>query len=145
VPLTPQDHEDIRQLVARYNFAVDFGDFEGWADCFTPDGVFHCTPEGGPVTGLHVGRDALVAYVRTHYSYAQGRARHWNWNLLIDGDGDEATMACYLTSFRAMEPGVPATFGATGVYRDRLVRVDGRWLFAHRHIHVDPQPPPVDR
>ena len=34
------DHEDIRQLGARYNWAIDFGDIDAWVDCFTvPDSV----------------------------------------------------------------------------------------------------------
>lgn len=138
--MTALDFEEIRQLLARYNFAVDLGDAEGWADCFTPTGVFHCTPEGGPLTGRHEGRAALVAYARTHYGLNQGRARHWNWNLEIAGDGTTATMRCYLAGLRATGPESPAGIGATGVYRDRLVKVDGRWLFAERHIHIDPQP-----
>jgi ketosteroid isomerase-like protein len=138
--MTALDHELIRQLLARYNFAVDLGDAEGWAACFTPDGVFRCTPEGGPLTGRHEGRDALVAYARTHFEISKGRARHWNWNLEIDGDGESATMRCYLLSLRATGADAPATLGATGVYRDRLAKVDDRWLFVERHIHIDPQP-----
>ena len=107
--------------------------------CFTPEGVFHCTglPAGSPLGGRHEGRAALVAYATTHFSLAKGNARHWNWNLLIEGDGDEATMQCYL----ATAGGKPnATIHAAGVYRDRLRKVDGRWLFVERHINVDPQP-----
>jgi ketosteroid isomerase-like protein len=141
--MTALDHEEIRQLLARYNFAVDLGDADGWAGCFTTDGVFLCTPEGGPLTGRHEGRDALVAYARTHYGINKGRARHWNWNLEIEGDGGTASMRCYLLSVRATSPESPAALGVTGVYRDRLAKVDGRWLFAERHIHIDPQPSPA--
>ena len=42
MPLTAQDHEDIRQLLARYNFAIDLGDVAGWVSTFTTDGVFEC-------------------------------------------------------------------------------------------------------
>jgi len=46
-------------------------------------------------------------------------------------------MQCYL----ATAGGKPnATIHAAGVYRDRLRKVDGRWLFVERHINVDPQP-----
>lgn len=141
MPMTALDHEDIRQLVARYNFAVDLGDTEGWADCFIPEGVFLSTPEGGPLTGRHVGREALVAYAATHYRLNQGRARHWNWNLLVEGDGATATMTCYLAAYSAMTEEAPPKLRVTGIYRDRLAKVEDRWLFAERHIHVDPQPP----
>lgn len=134
------DHEEIRQLLARYNFAVDLGEVEAWADCFTDDGVFRCTPEAGPLTGRHEGREALVAYARRHYELNKGRARHWNWNLQIEGDGQTATMRCYLAALSASTGDQPPAVRVTGIYRDRLVKVDGRWRFAERHIHLDPPP-----
>jgi hypothetical protein len=140
VPLTPLDYEGIRQLIARYNIAIDFGGTGSWADCFTPDGVFICTPEDGPLGGRHEGRDALVAYAATHHELTRGRARHWNWNLLIDGEGDRATLVCYLAAYAAQTADRPPVLRATGVYHDRLVRHDGTWRFAERHVHLDPQP-----
>ena len=84
--LTPQDHEDIRQLLARYNLAIDLGRIGQWVECFTPDGVFECVglPDGAPLGGRHEGVDALRAYAETHYGINKGRARHWNWNLLVE-------------------------------------------------------------
>ena len=136
--LNALDYEQIRQLLARYNFAIDLGDPQGWAACFTSDGVFECTgvPQGSSFGGRHVGREALTEYAKTHYARAKGHARHWNWTLEINGDGDNATMRCYLlaltTAARAGE-----VRGGSGIYRDKLRRVDGSWLFAERHIHMD--------
>jgi hypothetical protein len=138
VPLNADDHEAIRQLLGRYNFAIDLGDVEGWADCFVADGAFECSglPDGSPLGGRHVGRDALVAYARTHLVINKGRARHWNWTLLVVGDGDEATMRCYLGAYSAGQ-GDRAKLRATGIYQDRLQRVDGRWRFVERHVVID--------
>ena len=133
--MTALDHEDIRQLLARYNFAIDLGDPDGWAACFTDDGTFECSglPEGNPLGGRYQGADALRAYAKTHYATAKGHARHWNWNLLIEGDGETATMQCYLMALNTARPGA----AGLGIYRDRLVKVDGQWRFAERHITVD--------
>ena len=35
-----RDKTAIAELIARYNFAIDHEDYQGWADCFAPDGVF---------------------------------------------------------------------------------------------------------
>jgi len=131
------DYEEIRRLLAQYNFAIDLGDADGWAACFTPEGVFQCSglPEGSPFGGRHEGSAALLAYAKTHYGKAKGHARHWNWNLEIDGDGDTATMRCYLLALAVGHP--PAVNGSTGIYVDRLRKVDGRWLFEERHITID--------
>jgi hypothetical protein len=138
--MTPSadEAEAIRQLLTRYNFAVDLGDAAGWAACFTPDGAFECVglPEGSPLGGRYEGTDALVAYATGHYVVAKGHARHWNWNLDVDIDGDTATMRCYLMAM-SVGRGRPPVILSTGIYHDRLRKIDGRWLFAERHIAID--------
>jgi uncharacterized protein (TIGR02246 family) len=135
---TADETEAIRQLLSRYNFAIDLGDAEAWAACFTPDGSFECigVPEDSPMGGRHEGSEALLAYARRHYATAKGHARHWNWNLDIDIDGDQATMRCYLLALSVGRNRLPQMGGA-GIYRDKLRRVDGQWLFTERHVTVD--------
>lgn len=137
--LTSGDHEEIRQLLARYNFAIDFGEIDSWVQTFTPNGVFSCLgmSEDAPLGGTHRGADALRAYAETHFSINQGRARHWNWNLIIEGDSDAATMQCYLNAYSAGQ-GASALFRVTGVYRDRLARTDDGWRFIEREVTIDP-------
>ena len=94
-------------------------------------------PEGAPLGGTHRGADALRAYAETHFSISQGRARHWNWNLLIEGNNDSATMQCYLNAYSAGQ-GDTALFRVTGVYRDRMVRTDDGWRFIEREVTIDP-------
>ena len=138
--LTPQDHEDIRQLLARYNLAIDLGWINDWVGCFTDDGVFECVglAEGAPLGGRHQGSDALRAYAEQHFRLNKGRARHWNWNLLVEASApDRATMTCYLNAQTAGQ-GDGARLRATGIYRDELARTDGRWRFASRQVTIDP-------
>jgi SnoaL-like domain len=135
------DYEEIRQLLGHYNLAIDLGDPDAWAACFTPDGVFECrgVPDGSPFGGRHAGAVALRAYAATHFGIAKGNARHWNANLVIDGDGTAATMTCYML---ALSVGGAGLAGSTGIYRDELRKVDGSWLFTSRLITLDPARPP---
>jgi hypothetical protein len=137
MPMDAMDYEEIRSLLARYNLSIDSGEAKEWAACFTPDGVFECTgaPEDSPFGGRHEGTTALEAYATGFHAASKGRARHWNANLDIEGDGQEATMRCYLLSVSVRGPG--ALKGSSGAYRDRLRKVDGAWLFTERHIVVD--------
>lgn len=138
--LSPQDHEDIRQLLGRYNFAIDLGRIAQWVDCFTVDGVFECTglPDGAPLGGRHVGPDALRAYAETHFAINKGKARHWNWNLVVEPVGDDgATMTCYLNAQTGGQ-GASAVIRATGIYEDELVRGEHGWRFRSRHVTIDP-------
>ena len=72
---------------------------------------------------------------KNHYATAKGHARHWNWNLEIDGDGEVATMRCYLLALTV--PNAPNVKGGTGIYVDRLRKVGDAWLFEERHITMD--------
>jgi hypothetical protein len=54
--------------------------------------------------------------------------------MVIEGDGETATMTCYLL---ALSVG-GSLVGSTGIYSDRLRKVDGAWLFTERHIAIDP-------
>lgn len=124
--LTFEDKFEITELAARYNHAIDTADGEAWAATFTADGVF--APPGNTVTGT----EALAEYARAG---ADPRKRHWTNNLVIDGDGDEATLRCYLHLMLVGAPGIETR--VTGRYSDQLRRVDGRWRFARRELEID--------
>ncbi|WP_322797037.1 nuclear transport factor 2 family protein [Tepidiforma sp.] len=130
MPLSVEDQLAIQQLYARYNHAIDSGNGADWAACFTPDGTF------SSATGNFAGRDQLRAFGD---AFAQRlKARHWTNNLVLDGDGDEATGSCYLMLLR-LAPGEqpPASILTTAIYRDRLVRTAEGWKFAARTVVGD--------
>ena len=54
-PLSLADRLEIRELIARYNWAIDTRDGVAVADTFVPDGVF----DGGRVFR---GREELIAF-----------------------------------------------------------------------------------
>jgi len=124
MPLATEDRLDIQDLVARYNHAIDGGDAEAWAATFAPDGTFESRGE------VHAGTDALVAFARGFQERMAG-ARHWNNNLVIEGDGDEARTSCYLMLWRGGEPVSEAK------YVDTLSRIDGQWRFTSRKVVRD--------
>src|SRR5664279_2733561 len=115
--LTAEDHQAISTLLARYNHVTDLGTPEEYADLFTADAEF----DASPIVHCH-GREELLDFGRT---FPPGRlSRHWNTNLLIEGDENEARTEVYLMMVTA---GSPSKTGMTGVYRDKVVKVDGQW------------------
>ncbi len=126
--LTSQDHDEIRQLYARYAHTIDTGDAEGWADTFTVDGVF----------GNAHGRAALVEFVHTVYRQNQelGRqSRHWNNQILIEPTAEGATGTCYLVLYNTGT--TPPAVRLTGVYRDTLVKTLAGWRFRERVVETE--------
>src|SRR5215467_3408266 len=128
--LTTQDYNDIQQLYARYNLAIDTGNGEAWAATFTPDGVFNNTNKG---------HDALVQFIKDWREKRDGaNRRHLNSNMVLTPTSDGAKGAIYLL---LLNVGVrPATIATTGIYEDVLLRTPQGWRFKSRVVHADPAP-----
>lgn len=119
------DIEAIKQLVARYNLAFDYGDVDAYLATWTEDGLFHRSN----ALRSYQGHEALRELITTFP--VQGR--HVSTNFVIDVDGDRATASSYLLYLSA-DGYQPVMFG---VYADELVRADGGWRFSARRLKVD--------
>jgi uncharacterized protein (TIGR02246 family) len=127
--LSFEDRLEIIELHARYNRAVDTGDAEGWAACFTADGVFDARSRYAQ------GTAELVDFARFYHEQETYRgAVHWNNNILAEGDGDEARVHVDFALIRGGADGVQIL--SSGAYASVVRKVDGRWLFASRKSTV---------
>ena len=130
--LSAEDKMEILDLLARYSRAIDRGDAEGWAATFTEDGFFEAlgTPSGGVARGPAELRDFIM-----RRDPAGRPVRHWAGNVVIEGDGDSATLRAYGQIIHVGEEG---RVEVTGIYHDTLLRVGGEWKFSQRRFRADP-------
>ena len=156
------DRSKIEDLQARYLFAFDWGDAEGYANVFTEDGVLNFG------WGEFKGREAIRGFMtpegggneQSKPSTPEGQrpivGRHIISNIVVKVDGDKATGRAYWTHMSTGPTGY-GTVDFFGHYEDDMVKVNGEWLFARRHIYneaipewaagrnnpvVSPSPPP---
>ena len=124
--------EAIRETVARYAHLVDRGRIDELVDLFVEDGVLEAG-DRPPARGRAAIRELfLETGKRLASASARPLIRHYVSNLAIDVTGpDDATAESY---FLAVTERGPDHWGR---YRDRLVQVDGRWLFQHRRVRTD--------
>jgi len=133
--MATDDIVEIEQLLHRYCFAVDSGAPEDVAALFSETAVLAPVYTGEAPVG---GRAAILQW---YVSYQKGtraavdHLRHVITNPLIEVSGDHATAQCYLTANAVSKASGKASWTA-GIYKDKLVREAGRWLFAEREIHV---------
>jgi hypothetical protein len=128
------DRAAIENLYARYNQCADGGDAEGWASCFTDDGVIRLSGHGIEVRG----NVALVDFQLQSRARRGARLRrHWHGTLLLDATVSGVVRGrCYFQAFEG-EPGEMPALTDCGIYEDRIVQVDGGWRFAERDVHFD--------
>jgi uncharacterized protein (TIGR02246 family) len=120
------EKDEIRELLARYCFALDEERFEDMAALFTEDGVWETA------FGTGTGRAGIVAQALSFSKPNRPRRVHLTTNIVIDLEGDTAKVRSYWQQFQnsATDPEI----GSGGSYYDTLVKVDGRWFFRHRRI-----------
>lgn len=136
---TADDFMQISQLFSQYNFTIDNGDGEGWADNFTTDGVFR------DPSWCAIGRAALIGVVGRDKRIGKDQDHHHVHSLgpIVYGDRSRATV--HSTVMVVRETGFGKTGGimVTGTYDDRLERVNGQWRFAYRLVHRPSEKPPI--
>ena len=117
----------IQELCARYCHTIDSQDSDGWADCFTPDGMFEF--DGWAIAG----RAALREYADVHTQFM--RCRHMTVNHLYEVHGDQATGTSTTVVTLATEGGYKIL--GQSAYFDTLTKQDGGWRFVARRLKTD--------
>lgn len=121
-----EDKDEIRELTAKYCYAVVAQDSVALVNMFTEDGVFDMSPdmhfEGrAELTELYTAKIGDVGpkpFIQSH---------------VVKVDGDNATGNCAV-EIRLIDKGQAVT--ACGHYNDTYRRVDGEWKFAHRDFQL---------
>lgn len=135
--------EEICYVLSSWALGFDERDVQRMVDAFTEDASMEIDIAGIETKGPFVGRDAVIKDMTDHQELEKYQTRHVVTNAVIDPRGDdEADVTSYLTLL-VVDDHV-TTLQATGVYRDRFVRVDGRWRIARRDLHLDAHYLPAD-
>ena|SRR5438874_512891 len=136
--LTPMDYIEIRQLVARYAYAVDTGADNGnvYASLFAPDGAF--LDRTGRAT---TGKEALAALARRNTRGTQS-AFHFILNHVIEPADGGAIGKEYLVQLRMGEAERPNDIFGGGHYEDVYVKTPDGWRFKRRQFLPSERPPP---
>lgn len=125
------DRAAISDVLDDYALGIDTRDFDLVASLFTPDAHLDYTSSGGPAAS----RDEVVEWLRASLP-AVAMTQHLLTNRRIRVDGDTASVRTELLNPLLFdgEAGTELLLMG-GRYDDQFVRVDTRWLIAHR-VHV---------
>lgn len=142
--VSPEDYVEITQLINRSEWALDFGDEDGYADCFTEDALMES------VAHSCKGRQQLKDLIAEVAAFNRGEApksvklweefagtggyRHEVTNLVIEVDGDTALAKCYIGNIPKKKVHSPIR---TAYYYDKLVRLNGEWKIKERRPMLD--------
>lgn len=121
-----EDRAGIMDLFARYCWALDTGDVDGFLASFTADGVFEHLPNP-PLRGHAAVREMLEYLWYDRPGYFIGRQHHAT-NFLIRTDGDRAAVKAYWQVVQwEQDARGRLLLGSLGHWDGRAARHEGRW------------------
>lgn len=144
-----EDRAQIVDLQARYVFAMDYLDADGYAAVFAEDGVLDWA------RGLVEGREAIREFMATGtYDFTRGApaaqtpdgknwpstVRHLITNQVIEVDGNKATALTYWIQFNNNARRDQVEWMLFGSWYDEFVKIDGEWFFSLHRIHNEGNP-----
>lgn len=127
-----EDRLDIIDLFARYARALDEGDVDGIASCFS-----HTAEVDSPIVGKYAGREGIRKFAARYSQFRKqrGQTRHFITNIEARVEGNTANahayLMCCITRDGKSEVIPPS------VYECVLTRIDGQWLFERRVVRQD--------
>ncbi|MCK9250747.1 MAG: nuclear transport factor 2 family protein [Solirubrobacteraceae bacterium] len=131
---SPHDLLELRRLIDAYGLAVDTRDGERFAAVFTDDGVLaiYEPDEDDEPSSTIEGRTALAEVPQMVAGWHN--TMHLMANHYCDVDGDEGTGLVYGLSLHLKTGESDVDTYMVQRYRDRYLRVDGRWRIARRDV-----------
>lgn len=131
--LSTDDKIAIAELIARFTQCSDYGDWEGLARVYTPDVVTEM--EGLPLS--YRGIAEQVAHAQESDRQAEGKNRHYNFNLTVTEDGGEVFADYAFINVNAGHTPLASKIVVTGRMRDTVVRTADGWKIARRLVRFD--------
>lgn len=125
-----EEKDAIREMLAKYCYFSDSMDTENFESLWAEDAVL-IGPDGTKIEG----RQAISEMISAGGKSLLGTMKHLTTNEIISVTGDTATAMCTIL--------VPTQSGngkimlkLTGIYRDKLRKLDGVWVFGERAVEL---------
>lgn len=134
--LPSSDRDEINQLLASWALGYDERDVPMMARCFATDATMTLEIPEHPLMGPYVGHAEVMKHFIDHHAIQTDQRRHVVPNVLIEPQSATvARVTSLLVLLVTDQDGVRTQ--ATGVYRDRIEKITGRWQIRERRLRLD--------
>jgi SnoaL-like protein len=127
--------ESVRRTLADYTAATDRFDLPALASCFGPTGVLEFTGGDAPLIGPAAIEAGLGAALSTPVDPSRRKPTHVRHHVSSVRFAAVTRDRVEISSYFAVLTDIGLDHW--GRYRDVLIPVENRWVFAHRRISVD--------
>ena len=131
--ISTEDKIAIQELIARFAHCSDYGDWAGLEAVYLPDVVTELA--GMPVK--YEGVAEQIEHAKESDRQAEGKNRHFNFNLYIEETAGEVTANYFFLNVNAGKTPMAAQIVVSGRMRDTVVKTSDGWKIARRLVTFD--------
>ena len=131
--ISTEDKIAIQELIARFAHCSDYGDWAGLEAVYLPDVVTELA--GMPVK--YEGIAEQIEHAKESDRQAEGKNRHFNFNLYIEETAGEVTANYFFLNVNAGKTPMAAQIVVSGRMRDTVVKTSDGWKIARRLVTFD--------
>ena len=131
-----EDKLIIHELLGRAALGYDERDTEILAACFADDAQMTMCIAGGELIGPFEGRSNIMTLMTDSMASQTDVRRHVISNIVFAETAEDEVSVLSNLTLLATENGAINLLSA-GLYRDKVVKHDGVWSIASRHLDLD--------
>jgi 3-phenylpropionate/cinnamic acid dioxygenase small subunit len=139
--VSPEDRQQILDLISTYSYTYDARDIEGFVALFTEDCVWEAFANGAAKPTVRAAnRGELRAVVAQRLAMLQQKgiqSRHYQTNTLLVARADGQVEGTTMLNLVWQQPNEKPSTVMTGVYRDLFVKTGAGWRSAKRSFFMD--------
>jgi hypothetical protein len=134
--MNPIDTLAIHEVLAKSVSGLDQRNVALMEPCFTTDARFELEIKGAAEIPPFVGREAVMKLMTDSMNAHSEDRRHVLSNIYFESaEENSARVVSNLVAFQAEHGKIKVM--TSGVYRDLVRKVDGKWQIALRHLALD--------
>ena len=126
----------IQELLSRAAYYFDMHDISKLESCFAEDANMLVNIANGDTFGPFEGRAAIMGLMSGTLAVQTDTRRHVICDIFIETEGNQQATVVSTLLLSSVEAG-EISLVTSGVYRDTVIKVAGKWLFANRDLDLD--------
>ena len=126
----------IQELLSRAAYYFDMHDISKLESCFAEDANMLVNIANGDTFGPFEGREAIMGLMSGTLAAQTDTRRHVICDMFFESEGKQEATVVSTLLLSSVDAG-EIRLVTSGVYRDTVIKVAGKWLFANRDLDLD--------
>lgn len=126
----------IQELLSKAAYGYDARQVELLANCFAEEAEMSIRIAEGELIGPFKGKNEIMKLMTSSMESQTDKRLHGISNIFIEHESNDAATVLSSLTLSAVENGSIKLL-TTGLYRDEVVKQDGNWRIAKRHLDLE--------